>query len=48
VPPRRRLSGWLNRNRRLAVALLLCVAAGLAVQQLTPAPTNTVAAVAAA
>ena len=28
---------WLARNRRLAVALLLCVAAGIAVQQLTPA-----------
>jgi pilus assembly protein CpaB len=28
---------WIARNRRLAVALLLCVAAGIAVQQLTPA-----------
>ena len=28
---------WLNRNRRLVVALLLCVAAGIAVHQLTPA-----------
>jgi pilus assembly protein CpaB len=48
LPPRRRLTGWASRNRRLAVALLLCVAAGLAVQQLTPAPANTVAAFAAA
>ncbi|MET4093257.1 pilus assembly protein CpaB [Arthrobacter sp. UYCu712] len=47
-PPRRhRLRGWLNRNRRLAVALLLCVAAGIAVQQLTPAPDDTVSALAA-
>ncbi|WP_240690032.1 RcpC/CpaB family pilus assembly protein [Arthrobacter sp. PAMC25564] len=36
----------MNRNRRLAVALLLCVAAALAVQQLTPAPATTVAALA--
>ncbi|MEV7605286.1 Flp pilus assembly protein CpaB [Paenarthrobacter sp. NPDC089322] len=35
--PRRRLSSWLSRNRRLTVALLLCVATGIAVQQLTPA-----------
>jgi Flp pilus assembly protein CpaB len=28
---------WLNRNRRLVVALLLCVAVGVAVHQLTPA-----------
>jgi pilus assembly protein CpaB len=28
---------WIARNRRLAVALLLCVAAGIAVHQLTPA-----------
>ncbi|UKA48660.1 SAF domain-containing protein [Arthrobacter sp. FW305-123] len=28
---------WILRNRRFAVALLLCVAAGIAVQQLTPA-----------
>jgi pilus assembly protein CpaB len=48
LPPRRRLTGWLNRNRRLAVTLLLCVAAGLVVQQLTPAPANTVTACAAA
>src|SRR6476661_269905 len=46
--PRRRLRGWLRRNRRLAVALLLCLAAGLAVQQLTPAPDATVSAWAAA
>jgi pilus assembly protein CpaB len=45
---RSRLRGWLNRNRRLAVALLLCIAAGITVQQLTPAPDDTVAAVAAA
>jgi pilus assembly protein CpaB len=45
-PRRRRLAGWLNRNRRLAVALLLCVAAALAVQQLTPAPATTVTALA--
>lgn len=44
---RRRLSRWLARNRRLSVALLLCVAAGLTVQQLTPAPAFTVPAVAA-
>jgi Flp pilus assembly protein CpaB len=48
VTPRRRLGRWLNRNRRLAVALLLCLAAGLAVQQLTPAPADTVTALAAA
>ncbi|WP_427129902.1 RcpC/CpaB family pilus assembly protein [Pseudarthrobacter sp. S9] len=47
-PPHRRLTGWLNRNRRLAVALLLSVAAGLAVQQLTQAPADTVDAFAAA
>lgn len=47
-PPRRRLARWLARNRRLAVALLLCVAAGLTVQQLTPAPAFTVSAFAAA
>ena len=40
--------GWLIRNRRLAVALLLCIAAGITVQQLTPAPDETVGAVAAA
>jgi pilus assembly protein CpaB len=48
LPPHRRLGRWLNRNRRLAAALLLCVAAGLAVQQLTPAPPDTVAAISAA
>ncbi|WP_084507583.1 RcpC/CpaB family pilus assembly protein [Arthrobacter sp. TB 26] len=47
-PPRRRLVRWLGRNRRLAVALLLCLAAGLTVQQLTPAPAYSVSAVAAA
>jgi len=47
-PPRRRLRGWLRRNRRLTVALLLCLAAGLTVQQLTPAPDATVSAWAAA
>ncbi|MET4899098.1 RcpC/CpaB family pilus assembly protein [Paenarthrobacter sp. CC6] len=37
-PPKRKptLRAWLSRNRRLCVALLLCLAAGLAVQQLTP------------
>ncbi|CAH0209885.1 hypothetical protein SRABI83_02113 [Arthrobacter sp. Bi83] len=43
-----RLTAWLNRNRRLAVALLLCGAAGIAVHQLTPAPAHTVSALAAA
>lgn len=43
-----RLQGWLNRNRRLAVALLLCAAAGIAVHQLTPAPSHTVSVLAAA
>lgn len=47
-PPRRRLARWLSRNRRLAVALLLCIAAGLTVQQLTPVPVYSVSAVAAA
>lgn len=47
-PPHRRTARWLLRNRRLAVALLLCVAAGLAVQQMTPAPAATVSAFAAA
>ena len=46
--PRRRVRGWLRRNRRLAVALLLCLAAALAVQQLTPQPDPTVSAWAAA
>lgn len=43
-----RLVGWLNRNRRLAVVLLLGAAASLAVQQLTPAPLATVKLLAAA
>lgn len=47
-PSRRRLRGWLNRNRRLIAALLFCIPAGLTVQQLTPAPADTVAAFAAA
>lgn len=51
-PPNRRLpvrlAAWLSRNRRLAAALLLCAAAALTVQQLTPAPLATVAALAAA
>jgi pilus assembly protein CpaB len=46
--PAARLTGWLSRNRRLAVALLLCAAASLTVHQLTPAPVYTVTAVAAA
>jgi len=46
--PHRSLLGWLNRNRRLAVALLLCAAAGVAVQQLTPAPALTQTVLAAA
>jgi pilus assembly protein CpaB len=41
------LGAWLNRNRRLAVALLLCVAAGITVHELTPAPSHTVPAMAA-
>ncbi|AXJ08208.1 SAF domain-containing protein [Arthrobacter sp. PM3] len=45
---RHRLRAWLDRNRRLIAALLLCVAAGVTVQQLTPAPAQTVAAFAAA
>lgn len=44
----RRLCRWVGRNRRLIAALLLCLAAGLAVQQLTPAPPPTVTAWAAA
>lgn len=46
--PLRRAVRWLERNRRLAVALLLCIAAGITVQQLTPAPAFTVSAFAAA
>jgi pilus assembly protein CpaB len=45
--PRARFAGWLSRNRRLAVALLLCAAAAVTVHQLTPAPVYTVAALAA-
>ncbi|WP_350225125.1 RcpC/CpaB family pilus assembly protein [Arthrobacter sp. efr-133-R2A-120] len=33
----RSFGSWLSRNRRLVVALLLCVAVGIAVHQLTPA-----------
>lgn len=49
-PPygRRHLAAWLNRNRRLAIALLLCLAAGIAVNQLTPASEYRVAVLAAA
>src|SRR5215207_7585814 len=55
-PPRRSVRGsvgsrfirCLNRNRRLAIALLLSAAAGLTVHQLAPAPADTVTAVAAA
>lgn len=37
-PSRHHIFGsWLNRNRRLVVSLLLCVAAGITVHQLTPA-----------
>ncbi|TLM86922.1 Flp pilus assembly protein CpaB [Pseudarthrobacter sp. NamE5] len=46
--PPLRPSAWLNRNRRLAAALLLCAAAAITVHQLTPAPAHTVTAVAAA
>ena len=46
--PSRRAIRWLARNRRLAVALLLCVAAGITVQQLTPDPAHTVSAFATA
>ncbi|GGH93360.1 RcpC/CpaB family pilus assembly protein [Arthrobacter liuii] len=42
-----RVAGWLSRNRRLAAALLLCAAAAIAVQQLTPAPLSTVTALGA-
>lgn len=47
-PSRRRLRSWLNRNRRLFASLLFCIPAGLTVQQLTPAPAETVVAFAAA
>ncbi len=43
-----RLVSWLSRNRRLAIALLLCLAAGITVQQLTPPPADTATALAAA
>ncbi|MEV4988251.1 MULTISPECIES: RcpC/CpaB family pilus assembly protein [Micrococcaceae] len=43
-----RVAAWLSRNRRLAAALLLCAAAAIAVQQLTPAPLSTATALAAA
>jgi Flp pilus assembly protein CpaB len=42
------LGGWFNRNRRLIAALLLCTAAGVSVQQLTPAPADSIIAFAAA
>ena len=47
-PHRDRLRSWLNRNRRLAIALLLSVAAGITVHQLTPPPADTATALAAA
>ena len=47
-PPGRGLGPWLGRNRRLAIALLLCLAAAIAVHQLTPAPADSVTALAAA
>ncbi|WP_284976433.1 Flp pilus assembly protein CpaB [Arthrobacter sp. efr-133-TYG-104] len=47
-PLRLRWGSWLGRNRRLTVALLLCLAAGLAVQQLTPEPPQRVSVVVAA
>lgn len=43
-----RLASWLGRNRRLAIALLLCMAAALTVHQLTPPPADTATALAAA
>lgn len=43
-----RLVSWLGRNRRLAIALLLCMAAALTVHQLTPPPADTATALAAA
>lgn len=46
--PPARFASWLSRNRRLAAALLLCAAAAITVQQLTPAPVYTVPALAAA
>jgi Flp pilus assembly protein CpaB len=47
-PGRRRFLSWLSRNRRLAIALLLCVAAGITVHQLTPPPADTATTLAAA
>ncbi len=38
---------WLSRNRRLAIALLLCLAAGITVHQLTPPPADTATTLAA-
>ncbi|MEZ2390276.1 RcpC/CpaB family pilus assembly protein [bacterium RCC_150] len=48
VPPRLGFANWLNRNRRLVVALLLCAAAGIVVHQLTPASEQRVTVLAAA
>lgn len=48
VRPSRRPLRWLERNRRLTVALLLCIAAGISVHQLTPAPAFAVSVLAAA
>lgn len=52
APPRQskhhRFGNWLNRNRRLVVALLLCLSAGIAVHQLTPASEQRVTVLAAA
>ncbi|MDR6987656.1 Flp pilus assembly protein CpaB [Paenarthrobacter nitroguajacolicus] len=45
---KRSFLSWLARNRRLTVALLLCLAAGLAVQQLTPVPEQRVSVLVAA
>lgn len=45
---RTKIGSWVARNRRLAVALLLCVATGIAVQQLTPAPEKRVSVLVAA
>lgn len=41
--PMRRLGAWIARHRRLLAALLLCAAAALAVQTLTPARAATTA-----
>nr|WP_307080048.1 RcpC/CpaB family pilus assembly protein [Arthrobacter pascens] len=46
--PGHRMTLWLSRNRRLSVALLLCIAASITVHQLTPPPADTVTALAAA